>query len=311
MSEHGNTVSRATAARVTVVRPRILDYVELMKPELTGLSVLTALCGFYLAADTFDIALFLLVGLGTLLLGGGAGALNQYAERSYDALMKRTERRPLPSGRLNPGPVQMFGIGITVAGLIVLFIFVNVLTGLLGLVTFGIYLFVYTPLKRKTWLSTIVGAIPGALPPVMGWTGGGGSIDGSAAVLFGILFVWQMPHFFSLAWIYRKDYSRAEYRMLTVFDEKGTRTSGQTLAYNFILLPVSVGMTLTGVTGGMYAVGAVLLGVIFLTYAVLFRKHTLNPSPEPSRINQAARLVFFASLLYLPALFFLMTVDKV
>ncbi|HEX9614688.1 MAG TPA: heme o synthase [Bacteroidota bacterium] len=304
------STAAAEASGVTAVRSVILDYLELMKPELTSLSVLTALGGFYLASDAFDVLEFFLVGLGTLLLGGGAGSLNQYAERSFDALMKRTERRPLPAGRLNPSHVLVFGYTIAIAGLLILFAFVNPMTGWLGVATFCLYVYVYTPLKRKTWLSTIVGAVPGALPPVMGWTAGGGSLDGSAAVLFGILFLWQMPHFFSLAWMYRKDYSRAGYRMLTVTDPRGSRTSGQTLLYTLILLPVSVGMTFTGITGSMYAVGAILLGLAFLTYAVHFRMNALSPSPEGSGVNHSARLLFFASLLYLPALFFLMTVDK-
>ncbi|MEX2117087.1 MAG: heme o synthase [Bacteroidota bacterium] len=292
-------------------RSAILDFIELMKPELTGLSVLTALCGYYLGAVTVNGVDFFLTGLGTLLLGGGAGALNQYAERSFDLLMKRTERRPLPAGRLNPDQVLFFGILTSTVGLLILFLGLNVLTGVLGVATFVLYLFVYTPLKRKTWTATLVGAIPGALPPVIGWTAAGGSLDLSAGILFLILFLWQIPHFLSLAWMYRKDYARAGYKMLTVVDESGTRAAMQSLLYCSALIPAALAMTFVGTTGTMYGIGSVLLGTAFLLFAVQFRKYTRKSLGEQVLVNQHARLLFFASLMYLPALFFLMTVDKV
>ncbi|MBI4418114.1 MAG: protoheme IX farnesyltransferase [Ignavibacteriales bacterium] len=301
------TVTTAHSA----ARIRVLDYLELMKPELTGLSVLTALCGYYLAGTEFFVSGFVFTGLGTLLLGGGAGALNQYAERSWDALMKRTERRPLPSGRLQAWQAFLFGVTTSIVGLAILFFMLNMITGFLGIVTFILYVLVYTPLKRYTWYATLVGAVPGALPPVMGWTAAGGELGGTAAILFLILFFWQMPHFFSLAWMYRKDYGRAGYRMLTVLDLSGTRTSRQTLLHCVALIPASLALTFLNVTGTMYAAGALVLGCGFLALSVLFRHYTSMPFTQTSKVNSAARIVFFASLIYLPSLFFLMTVDKV
>ncbi|MEX1138823.1 MAG: heme o synthase [Bacteroidota bacterium] len=306
-----NEIASPVNERVVIGRSRILDFIELMKPELTGLSVLTALCGFYLGSVTVNAIDFFLTGLGTLLLGGGAGALNQHAERSFDQLMKRTERRPLPAGRLKPNQVLSFGILTSMAGLMVLFFGLNILTGVLGTATFLLYVVVYTPLKRKTWTATLVGAVPGALPPVMGWTAAGGTLDLPVAVLFVILFLWQIPHFFSLAWMYRKDYARAGYKMLTVIDASGRRAAMQSLLYCAALIPAALAMSLAGTTGTMYGVGSVLLGGAFLTFAILFRKYAGHSDREQALVNQYARLLFFASLMYLPALFFLMTVDKV
>lgn len=289
----------------------VLAYLELMKPELTGLSVLTALCGYYLGAESFELMEFLFVGLGTLLLGGGAGTLNQHAERSYDALMKRTERRPLPSGRVNPSHVLVFGIAASVTGLLILGIVFGLLTGFLGLLTFVLYVLVYTPMKRKSWTATLVGAIPGALPPVIGWTSAGGRLDSAALILFLILFCWQMPHFFSLAWMYRKDYERAGYKMLTVIDATGSRTGLQSLLYCLALIPASVAISVSGLAGVMYAAGSLILGAVFAFFAYRFLKHTQTAAAVPANINHDARMLFFASLMYLPTLFFLMTVDKV
>lgn len=301
---------QSRAADAVLSRNAILDYLELMKPELTGLSVLTALCGFYLGGDIFEFAAFFWTGIGTLLLGGGAGALNQVMERQWDALMKRTERRPLPAGRIAVPHAFVFGVATSVAGLAILFVALNVLTGFLGFLTFSLYVFVYTPMKRRTWTATLLGAVPGALPPVIGWTAAGGAIDGAALMLFLILFFWQMPHFFSLAWMYRKDYGRAGYRMLTVLDASGSRTAFHILLHTAALIPISVALTVLNVTGMMYAAGALLLGIAFLALCVSFRKETVRAPIQSARINTTARMVFFASLIYLPSLFFLMTVDK-
>ncbi|GJQ20959.1 MAG: protoheme IX farnesyltransferase [Bacteroidia bacterium] len=305
---NGHTSLRAARS---VSRSRILDFLELMKPELTGLSVLTAVGGYYLAAGELHLQAFLAVGFGTLLLGGGAGALNQYAERSFDALMKRTERRPLPAGRIPALHALVFGSTASLMGLAILFLLLNPLTGALGLATFVLYVFVYTPMKRVTWYATLVGAVPGALPPVLGWTAAGGSLDASAAILFLILFFWQMPHFFSLAWMYRKDYARAGYRMLTVSDPKGIRTGFQTLLHAAALLPASLALAGVGLVGPMYVAGAAVLGAAFLVPCALFLRHSAAPEVQSAKVNAIARFVFFASLIYLPSLFFLMTVDKV
>lgn len=306
-----NEIASPVKDRAVAGRSRILDFIELMKPELTGLSVLTALCGYYLAAEGVHALDFVWTGVGTLLLGGGAGALNQYAERSFDVMMKRTERRPLPGGRLKPNHVLLFGILTSSVGLLILFLGLNVLTGALGTTTFLLYVVVYTPLKRRTWTATLVGAVPGALPPVMGWTAAGGALDLSAGILFIILFLWQIPHFLSLAWMYRKDYARAGYKMLTVIDPSGKKAAIQSLIYCSALIPAGVMMSIIGTTGTMYGIGSVLLGSAFLAFAILFRFHARHTDREPVLVNQHARLLFFASLMYLPALFFLMTVDKV
>ena len=293
-------------------RSRFGDYVSLAKPELTLLSVLTALCGFYLASGSFNFLPFISVGLGTLFLGGGAGALNQFIERKYDAMMKRTERRPLPSGRLKPTSALRFGLSLSFVGLLILFVFANLLSGLLGLLTIGSYLFWYTPLKRISPHSTLVGAIPGALPPLIGWAAASGTISQGGWILFFILFFWQMPHFLSLAWMYRKDYARAGYRMLTVLDPDGSRTSLHIMVHCVLLTGTSILMSLAGLTGAMYAIGAVILGVIFILFSLLFRQCSGETTPVAlAKANQYSRYLFFASLLYLPALMFLMTVDKV
>ncbi|MEE9225341.1 MAG: heme o synthase [Bacteroidota bacterium] len=299
--------------KLVLSRFRILEYLELMKPELTGLSVLTTLCGFYLASNgSFDFWLFGLTAIGTTLVGGGAGALNQYIERQHDARMRRTERRPLPSGRLMPGEVLVFGVTISIMGIFVLTAAANPLTGFLATLTITTYLFLYTPLKKVTPLNTLVGGVPGALPPVMGWVAVRNEITVEALILFAILFFWQIPHFLSLAWMYRKDYARAGYKMLTVVDEDGSRTSVQLLACSAALLPTSVALTFVGMTGFLYFVGALLLGAGFLAYAVLFAKFSGRPGGQAlAKRNFYSRQTFFASLLYLPALLFLMTIDKV
>lgn len=297
-------------ANAALSRSALLDYLELMKPELTGLSVLTALCGYYLSGDNVHFAGFFWTGLGTLLLGGGAGTLNQFLERQWDALMKRTERRPLPAGRIEAQRAFLFGVAASVSGLGILFLAFGALTGILGLLTFVLYVLVYTPMKRRSWTATLVGGIPGALPPVIGWTAAGGTLDAGALALFLILFFWQMPHFFSLAWMYRKDYGRAGYRMLTVLDESGSRTAFHILLHTAALVPVSIAMTALNITGTMYAVGALLLGIAFLVPCASFRQETARAGGQSAKINTAARMIFFASLIYLPSLFFLMTVDK-
>lgn len=287
---------------ITLERSRIADYFMLTKPELTFLSVVTALGGFYLAADgVLPVVLMLHALVGTALVGGGAGALNQYIERDYDALMKRTENRPLPSGRLLPEKVLLFGILLSVGGIAQILLFVNSLTALLAGITLVTYLFLYTPLKRITPLSTILGGVPGALPPVMGWTAVRNEITIEAWALFAILFLWQMPHFYSLAWMYRKDYERAGYRMITVGDPGGRITSRQILLYCVVLIPASLLLSIVAGLGVAYSVGALVAGVLFLMTAVhLYRTKT----------NASARRVFFASLLYLPALLCAMVVDK-
>jgi protoheme IX farnesyltransferase len=287
---------------VALDRSRFADYLTLVKPELTFLSVITALGGFLFGAPEPVPALLLLhtlVGVG--LVGGGAGALNQYLERKYDALMRRTENRPLPSGRLAPREVLFFGSSCSLLGILHLATFVNLLTGALAAVTVVTYLFLYTPLKRITPMATIIGGIPGALPPAMGWTAVRNSVSTEAAVLFAVLFFWQIPHFLSLAWMYRRDYARAGYRILTVLDADGSITGRHILAYCIGLIPTTLLPAVFGYVGLAYAVAAVILGVIFLISAVQFFR---------SRTNLQARRVFTASLVYLPTLFAFMVADR-
>lgn len=296
-----------------LVRSRVFAFVELMKPELTGLSVLTSLCGFYLAsAAPFDLWRFVWTGLGTLFVGGGAGALNQYLERDYDARMRRTEKRPLPSGRLTPMEVLTFGIIISIVGTLVLTLGTNPLTGLLGVLTLTTYLFVYTPLKRLTPLATWMGGFPGALPPVMGWTAAKNEVTLPAFILFAILFFWQIPHFHSLAWLYRKDFARAGFRMVTVIDKDGSRTNSEILLCMAALIPASIGLALVGVTGSFYLISSVLIGIGFLVLGILFAQASASASPSSAmRMNLHARRIFSASLLYLPALMILIAIDRI
>jgi protoheme IX farnesyltransferase len=293
-------------------RSRLMDYTELMKPELTFLSVLSTVCGFYLGIrGSFDIWLFVNTVIGTGLLGGGLGALNQYIERKYDAMMRRTERRPLPAGRLLPPEVLTFGIILSLAGILELTFFTNYLTGYLACLTFISYIFFYTPLKRVTPYSTIIGAIPGALPPMIGWAAARGTITIEAWVLFAILFCWQMPHFLSLAWMYRRDYARAGYRLLTVTDPTGKRSNRQILFFTLALIPVSILTTILGLTGIYYLIAAVVLGLGFLYFGILLNMYSKESASEPAaKINVLSRRLFFASLIYLPLLMILMSADK-
>jgi len=283
-------------------RSRVMDYVALTKPELTFLSVLTALAGYALASPGAPSASGAAVlALGTAMVGGGSGALNQAMERRFDALMKRTEHRPIPAGRITPARAVVFGLVLALGGTALLGAALGILTAAIGAVTCVTYLLLYTPLKRMTPVATLVGAVPGALPPVMGWTAAAGAPGAGACVLFGILFLWQMPHFLSLAWIYRKDYARGGYHLLAVFDHDGKRTGAQSLAYALALLPVSLLLVPAVEAGAMYVVAALALGGTFAAFAAgLFR--------ERSAI--AARRLFFASLVYLPLLMAAMVVDR-
>jgi protoheme IX farnesyltransferase len=302
-----------SSVRATDMTFDILGFSELMKPELTGLSVLTAVCAFYLASgELIDMSRMLYTALGTLLVGGAAGTLNQYLERELDVLMKRTEKRPLPAGRLSPTAALFFGIVLSFSGLFVLLAMTNTLTFLIALATLISYLFVYTPLKRLTPWNTIIGAIPGALPVLIGWCAARNEITLPAVILFALLFAWQIPHFLSLGWMYRKDYARAGFRMLPVVDEEGTKTSRSILWYTVILLPVSVMLTVIGTTGYYYLAGAVIAGLLFFVPAYRFCILSTQDREDTLVIrNSLSRKIFFASLAYLPSLMLLMALDKV
>ena len=276
---------------------------ELTKPRITQLVLLTAAAGFYLGAkDRVDLLLLANTLIGTALVAGGTNAWNQIRERDVDARMARTRRRPLPSGRLSPSAAMWFATAITVGGVVYVALTVNLLTAALAALTFASYVLLYTPLKRRTSLNTLVGAVPGALPIVGGWTAAGGSLGVAVVALFWILFLWQLPHFLALAWLYREDYRAGGLRMLSVTDEDGKDTGRMALLYAMALLPISLLPTLLGVTGAWYFFGALALGIGYLAAGT-----GLLLGATPAR----AWRLFFVSILYLPALLTLMVLDKV
>ena len=278
-------------------------WVELVKARLTSLVLLTTLVGFYMGSrGPVNYALMVHALVGTALVACGAAALNQLIEREHDGRMRRTEGRPLPAGRVQPDTVLIFGGVLAAAGLVHLTLAVNPLTGFLGAITLGSYLFVYTPLKRVTTLNTAIGAIPGALPPLMGWTAATGEVTLGGWSLFAVLFFWQLPHFLAIAWMYREDYERGGFRMLPVVDRDGSRTGRQAISHTLGLLPVSLSPVLLKLAGPIYFSGALVLGIIFLWFAVQFARTLTLPR---------ARKLFLFSVLYLPILLGLLVVDKI
>jgi len=281
------------------LREHISDFAELTKPRITFLVLITTVVGFYMGSrDGVNFLLLLHTIIGTGLVASGASALNQYFERDLDARMVRTRNRPLPGGRLVPGEALIFSSIISAAGALYLTFFVNGLTGALGAATLAGYILIYTPLKTRTKLCTLIGAFPGAAPPMMGWTAARGEVDAVALSLFAILFLWQMPHFFAIAWIFTEDYARAGFSM----HSSGGSTGRQIIFYCCLLIPVSVLPTFFGLTGSVYLLGAILLGFIYLGYGfavALFRSNT-----------HAHRLLR-VSVLYLPVLLVLMMIDKI
>src|SRR5476651_684796 len=287
----------------TVEKSWTAVFADLVKARLTTLVLLTTLVGFYLGwRGAMDFGLMFNTLAATALVAAGASALNQLLEREYDAKMRRTQDRPLPSGRLQPATVAIFGGVSSVAGLVYLAFAVNLLTSVLGAVTLVSYLFIYTPLKRVTWLNTAIGAIPGALPPLMGWTAARNELSGEGWALFAILAFWQLPHFFAIAWIYRDEYAKAGFVMLPNVDADGKRTGQQTVSHTLALLVVSLCPFAFKMAGTTYLVGAIVLGVGFFWCAVRFSRQL-----TPAR----ARQLFFASIIYLPLLLALMVCDKV
>lgn len=277
-------------------------YADLFKARLTFLVLLTTLVGFYLGfRGPVDYALMFHTVLGTALVASGAAALNQLFERHYDARMRRTRNRPLPSGRLQPQTVLLVGSTAAALGLLYLGCLVNGLTAAVAACTLVSYLFIYTPLKRVTWLNTAVGAVPGALPPLIGWTAARGELSSNGWALFAIVAFWQLPHFLAIAWIYRDEYAKAGFKMLPVIDPQGHRTGRQAVSHTLGLLPVSLCPFLFHLTGPVYLVGALLLGLAFLWFAIQFSRHLTIPR---------ARQLFYVSILYLPLLLAMMVLDK-
>lgn len=296
-----NTAGVVEIERPTV-RGRIAAYLELTKPRITFLIVLTSAAGFCLAQRRgINYITLTNAMIGIALLSSGIATLNQYLERDLDSLMRRTADRPLPSGRLSPWEALFFGSALTVLAEICLAVLVNPLTALLGLTVIAGYLFGYTPLKTRTSLSTLVGAFPGAVPPLIGWTAARGELSLEAWVLFAILFLWQFPHFLAIAWMYREDYSRAGILMLPVVEPEGRVTAQQIVVYTAMLLPVSLLPAFLGLSGRIYLCGAIILGVLFLFMSV---------RAAFSKSRQEARRLLLASVVYLPLLFALMVLDR-
>ena len=288
------------ALRTTWIRAS--DFFRLTKPRLLSLVLFTTMVGFCAATPGPIPFLPLLHTLaGTALIAGGATALNMYRERKLDALMKRTALRPLASGRLPPGQALLFALVLSTGGLAYLFAWVNHLTGLLAALVFACYLFLYTPLKTKTWLSTFVGAIPGALPAVMGWTAACGAISSGAWILFAIVFFWQLPHFCSIGWLHRDDYVNAGIKVISVADRDGRRTGRLTVFFVSVLFGFTLLPFLKDFAGRAYLAGAVTLGFILLGCAIHFSRR---------RNARTARRLFIASALYLPVLLILLLLDK-
>ncbi|HEY5041430.1 MAG TPA: heme o synthase [Verrucomicrobiae bacterium] len=277
-------------------------FADLVKARLTTLVLLTTLVGFYLGwQGAMDFVLMFHTLLGTALVASGAAALNQLLEREYDAKMRRTADRPLPSGRLQPTTVMLFGGICSAVGLIYLALLVNRLTSVVGAVTLVSYLFIYTPLKRVTWANTLVGAIPGAMPPLMGWAAARNNLGSEGWALFAILFFWQLPHFFAIAWMYRDDYAKAGFIMLPNVDANGSRTAQQAVSNTIALMIVSLCPFVFGMSGKIYLAAAIIFGAGFLLCAIRFSRRLTLAS---------ARQLFFASIIYLPLLLAAMCCDK-
>ena len=294
--------SADSQAAIAHAPTRSADFLALTKPRLNLLVLMTTLGGLYLAAP-HDIPLVLLAHtlIGTALVAGGASALNQVWERDTDSLMRRTRRRPLPGGRLGLAEGAWFGIALSVVGLVELALKVNVISAVVAAATLVSYVLVYTPLKTRTSLSTIIGAIPGALPPVIGWTAATGEIALPALVLFGIVFFWQMPHFLAIAWLYRDDYARAGIPLLPVLEPDGRRTGQQALLYAAVLWPVSLMPVVVGLGAASYATIATVLGFAFIALAAAFARE---------RSVTTARRLFLFSITYLPLLWAALVVDR-
>lgn len=277
------------------------DLAELTRFRLNMLALATTAVGFLLGTEgAVRLGLLVHTLLGTGLVAAGSSVLNQVLERESDALMHRTARRPIPAGRIHPDRALLLGVVLCAGGVIYLLLAANALTALLAAITLVTYLFLYTPLKRVSSLATVIGAVPGAIPPMMGWAAIRGELSLPAWVLFGILFLWQLPHFLAIAWIYRNDYERGGLPMLPVVDPEGHVTSRQMILYCGALLPVSLLTTVVGLNGALYLLGAVILGLGFLAFCVAFaHNHTVL----------AARRLMLASVVYLPLLLAVMMLD--
>ena len=309
--QHFNPMSAMTHPLILLRKQAtflLRDYAELMKLRVTTLIVMTAWCGYYFGAQKAEVAWFswglfhALLGIG--LVSSGTAALNEVMEYKVDANMRRTAQRPLPAGRMSLQHATTAGLLATVGGSIYLAVFTNPLTGLLTFLTSVVYLAAYTPLKRISPICTFVGAFPGAMPGVLGWTAARGQLEWSTLILFAILFVWQFPHFFSIAWLYREDYASGGIRMLPVVEEDGRSTAHRIVAYSLILIPLSVLPSVFGMAGKIYLVGAVILSIALFYFGARLAFSKLPVSSPRSKM--LARQVLQATVVYLPLLFALM-----
>ena len=258
------------------------NYMQLTKPRLTLMALVTALSGFYLGSSgQFHFLPMFQLMIGACLIGGGANALNQYIEKDYDAKMVRTKERPLPSLRIKKNHALLFGLCLALGGVIYLYFLANPLSSGLALAMLFCYLLLYTPLKQKTWLNTFIGAVSGALPTLIGWSAGSGQLPNlNAWVFFLILFFWQMPHFFAIAWVYREDYKAGGFRMLSIEDRAGQRTCVQIALFSVLLFAASLLPTFVGIAGLLYFSAALFTGLLFLTFALYASTHKMKHSKE-------------------------------
>tara|TARA_Y100000588_G_scaffold387577_1_gene485657 strand:+ start:9390 stop:10322 length:933 start_codon:yes stop_codon:yes gene_type:complete len=289
-------------AETPASRAKFSDFFMLTKPRLSLMCIITALLGYFAADPLTNLPVFFGLTLGTSLAAAGAAVLNQWSERDHDKLMERTQLRPLAKGVIQPMTALVLGLACSFAGVAILFLWTNSVTASLGLATIFIYIAIYTPLKRVTPLSTEIGALPGAIPPLMGWIAAEGSVSTLGWVLFGILFAWQMPHFMAISWIYRKDYERGGFKML-VLSEKGSAKIGYScIAYTVLLIAITLVPLALSITGHVYSAGAILLSAFIGWRAWQFFK--------AKEKDQPSRNLFIASIIHLPLLFAVLVIDR-
>jgi protoheme IX farnesyltransferase len=293
-----NIATEIQQAKAVNLRERVAAYFELTKPRIAFMLVLTAAAGFYLGSDAaFDWRVFLNSMVGITLLAFGVASLNQFLERNIDGLMQRTAKRPLPAGKLSGAEALAFGALLCLISEVYLAFLVNPLTALLGVVVIVGYVLLYTPLKTRTTASTAIGALPGAMPPLMGWTSAANEITLGAWVIFAMLFLWQFPHFLAIAWMYREEYAKAGILMLPVVEPDGKITARQIVIFTALLFPVSLMPFFIGIAGWIYLVGAALLGLWFLYSSIIAAREKTVPQ---------ARKLLLVSVLYLPLIYALM-----
>jgi protoheme IX farnesyltransferase len=293
---------KGQAAPLPLASRRGADFLALTKPRLNFLVVVTAAVGYYLGASSnLEMAKLVEAVLGVALVAGGAAGLNQIYERETDSLMWRTQRRPLAAGRITTAEAMTFSLALSALGLVIVFTTSNPLAAFLTLLTLISYNVIYTPMKRRSQLATLVGAVPGALPPMIGWVAAHGALTSEGWALFAIVFVWQIPHFMAIAWLYRDDFGRAGFPMLAVTEPDGGSTGRQAVLFSLALIPVSLAPYFLRMSGAVYAAGALLGGCALLVLAVSFAM---------KRTNERARLLFLGSITYLPLLWAMLIADR-